>query len=236
MRILRNDPDNDHAHYLLGTVYFNRSSPEINKENKKQRYNKAEQEFLKVLTINPKHCDARWYLAFIYHLQKKYDQKVKQLEAIIAVNPDYECPYESFPEFRQSNISRADLWLESHITHFMVSNRLDNAKIILKNYPDNAHAHYLLGTVYLIRKYNIEKVEEELLKAISLDPNHWDARWYLAVVYYTQGKDPELIKTQLEEIIEGNPDYECTDDAFPRIRYRTIKTLRAYDWLKSFTN
>jgi len=158
---------------------------------------------------------------------------MKQLKEIVAIDPDYECPEEESSQFKRSELSRVDAWLEVFVIYFLTKDHINTSNKLLGNNPDNAYAHYLRGSYYLCKNYRLENAEEELLKAISLNPSYLDARWYLAVVYYSQGKDPELIKAQLKAIIEEKPDYECTDEAFPKIRYRSIKTLRADTWLKS---
>lgn len=94
------------------------------------------------------------------------------------------------------------------------------ARRILAREPDNAYAHYLLGTVLFNRwtdDRHLDRAEEELRRAIELDPVNWDARWFLAAVYTYKDRPTKSLKNirpQLDAILQGSPGYRCTDKLF----------------------
>jgi hypothetical protein len=95
------------------------------------------------------------------------------------------------------------------------------ARKILETDPNNAYAHYLIGTVYFNRRFmddnQILEAEKELQKAINLDSKLWDAQWFLALVYIDRDVRSKIFKdskTQLGKIVRENPDYRCTDKLF----------------------
>jgi hypothetical protein len=83
--ILNANPDNGYAHFLLGTVLYNRDFLKDTKNSS------AEKEFLKALSLDSKLIDARWYLAAIYRHSLKANEANVQLETIIRENPNYRC-------------------------------------------------------------------------------------------------------------------------------------------------
>lgn len=99
--------------------------------------------------------------------------------------------------------------------------RLTNARKILQKDPNNAHAHYLMGTAIFLKDsktvggetIGTVESEKEFLKAIALDPNHLDAKWYLATLYNIRNENSKVL-TLLNEIVMKNPDYYCSDKIY----------------------
>jgi hypothetical protein len=129
--------------------------------------------------------------------------------------------------------------IEIFIMNDIRYDRMANAKKILETNPENAHAHFLLGSAYFtedIHKpgyeiYGGEKSEKELLKAVELDPDHLDALWYLAALYYRRN-NKEKSRTCVEEILKKKPDYICTDKIYPGSLEMTMPSGSAEKWLK----
>jgi hypothetical protein len=93
--------------------------------------------------------------------------------------------------------------------------RLARARQMIEQDPDSAEGHFLLGTYY----FNQEEPPRQQAvaafgKALSLNPELWDARWYLAIELYHQ-RNREGARRQLESLISGNPQYRCVDEALP---------------------
>ncbi len=96
--------------------------------------------------------------------------------------------------------------------------RMEIARRILKTDPKNAYARYLLGSVHFSRRNMADaqtaNTDEELRKAISLDPKLWDAHWLLTLNYIKANvaqKNLKEVKRLLAPILRENPEYRCTD-------------------------
>jgi len=114
---------------------------------------------------------------------------------------------------------------------------LKTAESVLKEEPDNAHAHFIKGAVCFIRsfcdeRFTREEARKELERAVTLDPEHWDARWFLAVLYY-YGGDMEKTRRQLETLDGKNPSYTCKNRLFPESLYADIPSEVPGVWLKT---
>ncbi|MHB9028657.1 MAG: tetratricopeptide repeat protein [Candidatus Latescibacterota bacterium] len=113
--LLKRNPKNAEARFLLGTVYFNRdwlgsSDP------------KAENEFTKAIELDPKQLDARFYLVVIYHWRNSgrnealYRNEIALLDAILREKPNYSCTDSALPAiipyWADLKSTRADEWLK----------------------------------------------------------------------------------------------------------------------------
>ncbi|MFA6109196.1 MAG: hypothetical protein WDA75_10530 [Candidatus Latescibacterota bacterium] len=120
----------------------------------------------------------------------------------------------SFTEFEPTEDIKIDIMQDALFERATIARR------ILAREPDNAYAHYLLGTVLLNRQTDDRQLgwaEEELRRAVELDPENWDARWFLAAVYTYKDRPTKSlrnIRPQLDAILQGSPGYRCTDKLF----------------------
>ncbi len=108
---------------------------------------------------------------------------------------------------------------------------------LLESNPDNAHALFLAGAVHFIRSFFEssslrETAETELKKAVTLDPGHLDARFFLAALYHYAG-DTVGLRRELSAIAERDPSYVCTHELFPRAFYTDIPDSSAAAWLEA---
>ena len=113
---------------------------------------------------------------------------------------------------------------------------------MLEQNPDDAEAHFWLGTVYWIQQHSRlsrelyrefdKKAQDEFLRAVELQRDHCDARWYLALMY-DRGRGRQLqTKKMLEEIVAINPSYRCKDELFFAQFSEYNKDYRADLWLE----
>ena len=103
--------------------------------------------------------------------------------------------------------------------------RWTRALELIEQNPDSSEGHFLLGTYYFNREQPPRKrAVGEFLKAISINPEMWDARWYLAAELYFQN-DRVGARDQVESIVRGNPQYRCVDEALPIEVYADIPDI-----------
>lgn len=126
--------------------------------------------------------------------------------------------------------------IEIEFIQDVVYDRTQEADRLLKNDPADAHGHYLMGTIlYGQSSSGISCAEavEHFEQAVASDPEHWDARFFLAMAYF---KQPDKQLEQLETIIRNKPEYQCTDEVLERLPWIYPKTVSAREWLDMLKN
>jgi hypothetical protein len=122
--------------------------------------------------------------------------------------------------------------IEIFIMNDVRYDRMVNARKILQKDPNNAHAHYMLGTAIFMKDskkvggeiIGTAESEKEFLKAIELDPHHLDAKWYLASLYFKRDEKPKALNL-LREIAKEMPEYYCSDKLYNVYRGTDYKML-----------
>ncbi len=82
----------------------------------------------------------------------------------------------------------------------------------------NAMAHLLLGRVF-VREGDLRAAGGHYRRALALQPDAWDARFYLSEVSMREGK-PEEAAAELERLLAENPSHERARRALEAIRAR----------------
>jgi hypothetical protein len=112
-KILVKEPNSAFAHYLTGTVCFNRFSMDYN------QLNEAEKELQTALSIDPNYLDAQWFLALVYIYKdiksKTFKESKAQLEKMARDNPDYRCTDELYYQYEIFSSNNPKGLLESLI-------------------------------------------------------------------------------------------------------------------------
>jgi tetratricopeptide (TPR) repeat protein len=80
-------PDDERAHFLLGTAYFGR-----------QEFDRAITEYQKCTTLNPSFSNAYNLLGYSYRALEKYDDAEQTFKKYIALIPNDPNPYDSYAE------------------------------------------------------------------------------------------------------------------------------------------
>jgi tetratricopeptide (TPR) repeat protein len=94
--MLKKEPGNSYAHFLLGTVYFNRQF--MGDSN----IGEAEKEFREAVSLDPGNLDARWFLANLLEIEQErhHTKELKgireNLEKILEIDPGYRCKEYTF--------------------------------------------------------------------------------------------------------------------------------------------
>ena len=107
--LLAKNPNSARAHYLLGTVKYNRTT--VGHSSDEHRW-MAETEFIKAVELDPGMLDARYFLA-VLHLSgtrsgvRPYSA-IDQLREIIKRDPDYACRDKAYPALALRNLGVPD--------------------------------------------------------------------------------------------------------------------------------
>jgi tetratricopeptide (TPR) repeat protein len=144
-------------HINLGMTYLTQNLVE-----------KALNEFIIALKINPESAVAHNNLGYVYAGQNRIDEAINEYKTALRLMPRYPTAH--------NNLGNA----------YMLQNRFDEAmneyKTTLEQQPDDIAAHYNLGNVYLNLAL-FDKAIVELESAIALNPDEPDAHNNLGIAY-----------------------------------------------------
>jgi len=73
-----------------------------------------------------------------------------------------------------------------------------------KSYPNDTGLAFQLGLLYY-KKHDIGKAQAEFERAVSLDSNYANARYFLGLIYDSQNDKAKAIE-QFQKIADLNPD------------------------------
>ncbi len=118
-------------------------------------------EFQEVVKEDPQNVLAHYYLAVCYHRLQRLDEAAKELDATLALAPDY---------WRAEELL-GSIWLEKRD----YARAHDQYTHLLKTVPDDYGAHYNLG-VLAMRSGQWEEARRELCAAAAADPDSTQAR------------------------------------------------------------
>jgi len=81
---------------------------------------------------------------------------------------------------------------------------IEYAKKLLKLRPEKADYYWLLGNIYLVDKFDLNRAEEFYKKALQKNPNHLPSYIDLARIYKSQNKKELLneIEEKLKELMK----------------------------------
>ena len=176
------DSTNPDIHYNLGIVYGVRERLEL-----------AEKHYLKALSYNPKHTDARNGLARIYIEMGKYKSAEAQLKISLddLTYAQYNMTYALFGllEFKRGNFAKA-------VPHFKKSLEKDR---------ENCPVQVMLGRSYL-ESGDPESASAQLERAIPFctQIESDEAHYYSAIALYRSNKT-ETARLKFEELVSTYP-------------------------------
>jgi choline-sulfatase len=118
-------------------------------------------EFQEVVNQDPQNVLAHYYLAVCYHRSRRLDDAAKELDATLALAPDY---------WRAEELL-GSIWLEKKD----YPRAHDQFTHLLKTVPDDYGAHYNLG-ILAMQNGKQEEARRELCAATHADPDSTQAR------------------------------------------------------------
>ncbi|MFC1490384.1 DUF4424 family protein [Candidatus Latescibacterota bacterium] len=121
--------------------------------------------------------------------------------------------------------------IEIYFRQNIVNDRLNTAQALLQEDPNDAHGHFLLGTVYFAQSRVGVRCQESLREfelAVANDPEHLEARWLLAMHYLDK---PDKRLEQLKAIMKINPNFIFYDESVILTSWSYPGTNTAQGWM-----
>jgi Flp pilus assembly protein TadD len=156
---------------------------------RQKEFSAAREQLTLAQTMRPKDPETLVLLGVAYAGEQKWAEAEKHMESALALAP------------------RNYLALTELTALLTIRNQQAKAVALLQryttSYPDDAHGHLLLGSMYR-RARDDKKAEAEFARAVQLAPRHEQARLMLGGVLYDQGLIDAAI-VQLEEAVKQQP-------------------------------
>jgi tetratricopeptide (TPR) repeat protein len=165
-------PDQDSYVYVLG-------SANVAHEN----LPKAASLFGQLLQKHPDDAILNYAVGAVYYLQNKYPEAESSLKKSLAAQPD-----------------QVAAWYYLALTYDAIGDDEQAVPVfrdLLKNHPQHALSYVKLGGI-LLRQHQYEEAEQDLERAISLDPGSVEAHYQLSILFRHLGKTTES-ESQLAE-------------------------------------
>ena len=159
---------------------------------------------------NPKEPVFHFGLATAYHAKGDFDNAIKEYEAAIANNPKPDPQWKTY--LKQAKQAKAAPMLNEAIqkqTTKDAAGNYDNAGAIVSyeqalRIDDDAGTRANLGTAYQAMN-NLPKALENYKKALQMDPNQFDAYYYLGTLY-EQMNQPKLAIPEYQTYLRKQPN------------------------------
>ncbi|MBN2029359.1 tetratricopeptide repeat protein [bacterium] len=175
----------------LGVAYYNQG-----------QYEKAIEEFNKIILIDSNHVQAHFNLGLVYFQLGRFDEAVQNFQKTISLDSTF--------YFAHTNLGFL----------YFSQKQYDKAIEILKQAivlnPRYDRVHYNLGNVYSELQM-MDQAIGEYQKAIDINPNYLDALNHLADLYLQKSQYQEAV-TCWERILEMDPDQTNALEKITRIK------------------
>jgi tetratricopeptide (TPR) repeat protein len=158
-------------------------------------------EFQEVLKQDPQNVLAHFYLAVCLHRLRRLDDSAKELDATLAIAPDY---------WRAEELL-GSIWLEKKD---YVRAR-DQFTHLLKTVPTDFGAHFNLG-ILASRDGAWDEALRHLRAAVDADPHSAPAHYRLGVVLLQQGKQHEAAQ-QFRQALAADPAFADARQALEKL-------------------
>jgi tetratricopeptide (TPR) repeat protein len=190
---LQLEPNNDEAHYNLGTCY------ELNGQ-----YSKAEKHFRRAIEIDPKYGIAYAELGFVLAKTRGYDESYRMLRRAVKLDPDYYWArmYFAMVNWKLHRLKEAE----------------KQYREALRIAPDDSLACASLG--YFLSSEQRGNGEKYLKRAIVLDPTNAVALYYMATHLHWENRESQAISYLKKAARRG---HERAKEIWDEIKKRSVK-------------
>jgi Tfp pilus assembly protein PilF len=175
------DPNNPDLQNNLGLAYF-----------RKNRYDIAEQKFLRAIDLKPEFTAARNNLGLNYLQMKRWDDAILEFK-LVTEDIFYQEQESAFINLGIAYLSKGEY-----------PKALATLRSAVTNYPRNPIARVYLGKVYFV----LDKVDPaigEYRKAVELNTDYANAHYQLALAYL-KVKDNRAALVSFKEVLRIAPD------------------------------
>jgi tetratricopeptide (TPR) repeat protein len=188
------NPNDFFAHTLLGWSYNNLG-----------QYQEAIAPLNEAIRIKPDYSYAHTQLGFSYHSLGRNQEAIASLKEALRINPDntYARDYLEIAEQKQGG--KIGKMVEREADERSKSKELETAQELVRQNPNDAKEHYVLGTIFM----DLDRYQEAIVsfkEAIRIRPDIFPAYFKLGLAYERLGQYQEAI-VPLEEAIRIKPDY-----------------------------
>ena len=177
------NPNDPELLNYLGQAYF-----------RKNKFELAEQKYLRALALKPAYSEARNNLGVNYMEMKRWDDAIYNLKL---VNDDI-----FYIDHQSAGINLALAYLGKGD----FSKALTLLRTLVSNNPRDPRARLNLGKVYLAME-KIELAKQEFIKATELNRDYANAHYYLGMAYM-KGNNNQAAIASFREVLRIAPDSE----------------------------
>lgn len=208
-KVLEQAPQYPEVNFYLGMSYFG-----VNE------FEKAIESFDKELEANSKFRPARYYEAMAFRSLNRVADALRQYEILLQDDPtDKRALYQLIRLLKSATLQAINqlgnldpdsdymlvLKAEGYAEEQKYAEAIRDYQEALRKNPHFPGIHFALGEVYY-NKVDYPSAEKELHAALSEDPNHLKANYYLASILIKNQKTAEAIPL-LRIVVAGSPQF-----------------------------
>ncbi len=194
-------PTPDHArayyHFMLGRRF--RELAGI--WNRGDLADRAVSEYKQALEADPESLFLRIELAELYWRVRRVGEAVREAEAVLKVNPDYEDAHRLLARIYWNNLGEAQ---GEKLARESLRKAIEHLEALTHINPSDAESWVVLGRLYKLNNQGA-KAEEAFKKVLTSDPNSRNALSNLVQLYLDQGEYDQAIEA-IKRIPEGETD------------------------------
>lgn len=158
-----------------------------------EQWQQAVQGHLKLIQENPSNCLAIYHLGYIWGRQGDPEKEIAFYQKAITCGYTHDDQFYFNLGMAYVDLHQMDKALEA-FNHTVMIN------------PKNPEGHFGIGMVAQT-KGDTFTAEKALVKAVAMDPQHWDARMLLCKIYLDQGR-MEAVRPHLQMLLKYIPENE----------------------------
>ncbi len=192
---------------------------------KKNDIPRAIDELNLVASLDPQAIEPHAILAILHSSQNKPE----------LATAEYEKALKNASKLEPKNIDIYNSLAAIYLQQGRFKEALDTYRLILDLSPDDAQAHFYLGTIYNELK-NDKSAETELKRALELKPDYHEALNFLGYLYVEENKNLDQAETMIKKALEMDPNNGAYIDSLGWFYFRKGKFKEAINELEKATS
>lgn len=162
---------------------------------------RAVSEYKQALEADPESLFLRIELAELYWRVRRVGEAVREAEAVLKVNPDYEDAHRLLARIYWNNLGEAQ---GEKVARESLPKAIEHLEALTHINPSDAESWVVLGRLYKLNNQGA-KAEEAFKKVLTSDPNSRNALSNLVQLYLDRGEYDQAIEA-IKRIPEGETD------------------------------